>query len=250
MKNWFWIPLAAIAGVIAGSWGPREDLESYKESVQAERTQKKVSGTAGFDAFAKLANIPDVAKRRPKSRTNELARSVRHLAPVEDVTNAAVVAEVEDKKSVPEEPKSDHRLSRADLAARIEEAAELWNARVELAKTQWKGKLGIVDEKSSAAFDSAVATMNEALRDTMEALAEEIEKAGKVNPELGLRMMGDLTRNMAEAYDAIGAAVPPERRAEVSEVPVHEFIDPMVAEPLIGVQDKLEGGFMGRGRIR
>ena len=82
MRNWFWIPLAAIAGVIAGSWGPREDLESYKESVQAERTQKKVSGTAGFDAFAKLANIPDVAKRRPKARTNELARSVGHLAPV------------------------------------------------------------------------------------------------------------------------------------------------------------------------
>ena len=92
--------------------------------------------------------------------------------------------------------------------------------------------------------------MNEALRDTMEALAEEIEKAGKVNPELGLRMMGDLTRNMAEAYEAIGAAVPPERRAEVSEIPVHEFIDPMVAEPLIGVQDKLEGGFMGRGGSR
>ena len=94
---------------------------------------------------------------------------------------------------------------------------------------------------------TAVATMNEVLRDTMEALAEEIEKAGKVSPELGLRMMGDLTRNMAEAYDAIGAAVPPERRAEVSEIPVHEFIDPMVAEPLIGVQDKLDGGFMGRG---
>ena len=250
MKNWFWIPLAAIAGVIAGSWGPREDLESYKESVQAERTQKKVSGTAGFDAFAKLANIPDVAKRRPKARTNELARSVGHLAPVEGTTNATVVAEVEDKKSVPEEPKSDHRLSREDLEARIEEAAELWNTRVEIAKTQWKGKLGIKDEKTSAAFDSAVASMNEALRDTMEALAEEIEKAGKVSPELGLRMMGDLTRNMAEAYDAIGAAVPAERRAEVSEIPVHEFIDPMVAEPLIGVQDKLEGGFMGRGGMR
>ena len=26
MKNWFWIPLAAIVGGIAGSWGPREDL--------------------------------------------------------------------------------------------------------------------------------------------------------------------------------------------------------------------------------
>ena len=242
MKNWFWIPLAAIAGVIAGSWGPREDFASYKESVRAERTQKKVSGTAGFDAFARLANIPDVAKRRPKARTNgvEKVESVERVEKVERVETNGVEGVVQRRP----------RLSREDLEARIEEAAELWNTRVELAKTQWKGKLGITDEKSSAAFDSAVATMNEALRDTMEALAEEIEKAGKVNPELGLRMMGDLTRNMAEAYDAIGAAVPPERRAEVSEIPVHEFIDPMVAEPLIGVQDKLEGGFMGRGGSR
>ena len=242
MKTWFWSPLAAIAGVIAGSWGPREDLESYKESVRAERTQKKVSGTAGFDAFARLANIPDVAKRRPKARTNA----------VEGVENAEKVEKGERVETNGVEGVVQRRpqLSREDLAVRIEEAAELWNARVEIAKTQWKGKLGITDEKSSAAFDSAVATMNEALRDTMEALAEEIEKAGKVNPELGLRMMGDLTRNMAEAYDAIGAAVPPEWRAEVSEIPVHEFIDPLGAEPLIGVQDKLEGGFMGRGRMK
>lgn len=248
MKNWFWIPLAAIAGVIAGSWGPREDLESYKESVQAERTQKKVSGTAGFDAFAKLANIPDVAKRRPKARTNgvEKVESVERVKKVEGEEKSVGVETNGVKVAEQRRP----QLSREDLSARIEEAAEIWNTRVELAKTQWKGKLGIKDENSSAAFDSAVATMNEALRDTMEALAEEIEKAGKVNPELGLRMMGDLTRNMAEAYDAIGAAVPPERRAEVSEIPVHEFIDPMVAEPLIGVQDKLEGGFMGRGGMK
>ena len=207
-----------------------------------------MSGTAGFDAFARLANIPDVAKRRPKARTNELARSVGHLAPVEGTTNAAAVAV--EQKAIPEEAKNKHRLSREDLAARIEEAAELWNARVEIAKTQWKGKLGVKDENSSAAFDSAVATMNETLRDTMEAFAEEIESAGKMTPELGLRMMGDLTRNLAEAYDAIGAVVPPERRAEVSEVPVHEFIDPMVAEPLIGVQDKLEGGFLRRGGMK
>ena len=174
MKNWFWIPLAAIAGVIAGSWGPREDFASYKESVRAERTQKKVSGTAGFDAFARLANIPDVAKRRPKARTNgvEKVESVERVEKVERVETNGVEGVVQRRP----------RLSREDLEARIEEAAELWNTRVELAKTQWKGKLGITDEKSSAAFDSAVATMNEALRDTMEALAEEIEKAGKVNP--------------------------------------------------------------------
>ena len=256
MKNCFWIPLAAIAGVIAGSWGPREDLESYKESVQAERAQKKVSGTAGFDAFAKLANIPDVARRRPRAqpRTNEIARVEKSAG-----TNAVNLAQA--KKPGENSPvlNDNHRPtavwmasggSREDLKARIEEAAELWNTRVELAKTQWKGKLGIGDDKASAAFESAVATMNESLRDTMEAFAEEIENAGKMTPELGLRMMGDLTRNLAEAYDAIGAAVPPERRAEVSEIPVHEFIDPMVAEPLIGVQDKLEGGFMRHGEAK
>ena len=256
MKNWFWIPLAAIAGGIVGSWGPREDLELYKANVQEERTQKKVSGSTGFDAFAKLANIPDVARRRPKARTNELARTVK---PVE--TNAVGLAQARKPGENYPVLNDNHKPpavgmslpkhgSREDLEARIEEAADLWNTRVELAKTQWKGRLGIEDGKDAEAFDSAVATMNESLRDTMEALAEEIEKAGKVSPELGLRMMGDLSRNLADAYDSIGALVPADRRGEVSEMPVHEFIDPMVAEPLISVQDKLEGGFRMRGGIR
>ena len=250
MKNWYLIPLAAIAGVIAGSWGPREDLESYKETVQTERMQKKASGAAGFDAFARLANIPDVAKRGPKSHTNELARSVRHLAPVADGnqrTNAAVVAAAAGTKA---ESKIDRRLSREDLRARIEEAAELWNTRVEIAKAQWKEKLGMSGQKESETFESAVSAMNESLRDAMQALADEIERAGKMTPELSLRMMGDAARVMAETYDAMGAAVPESRRAEVSDMPVFEFIDPMVAEPLIGVQDKLDGGFMGHGRKR
>ena len=248
MKNWFWIPMAAIVGVIAGSWGPREDLEKFKANVHEERTRKKVSGAAGFDAFAHLVSIPDVAKRRPKARTNAVEKGES----VEKVEKGERVEKVEgggvETNGVGRRARS--QLSREDLAARIEEAAELWNARVELAKTQWKGKLGVGNGAESASFDSAVATMNESLRDTMEAFAEEVEKAGKMTPELGLRMMGDLTRTLAETYDAIGAAVPQERRDEVSEIPVHEFIDPMVAEPLIGVQDKLEGGFMAHGGRR
>ena len=255
MKNWFWIPLAAISGVIAGSWGPREDLERFKENVREERTQKKASGAAGFDAFARLANIPDVASRRAgskskvgnvpaKTATNSVAE-VAQPVPTEAKTNAVARGGRPDLRS---------RLSREDLRARIEEAAELWQTRVELAKTQWKEKLGISGQKESEAFESAVATMNESLRDAMQALADEIERAGKMTPELSLRMMGDAARVMAEAYDAVGAAVPEDRRAEVSDMPVFEFIDPMAAEPLIGVQDKLDGGFgrnfrrEGRGR--
>ena len=250
MKNWFWVPLAAIVGGIAGSWGPREDLAKFKEGVREERTQKKASGAAGFDAFARLANIPDVATKRvnpksgkvlAKSATNRVA-AVAKAAPPAPATNAAAYAA---------QPKAGPlaRLSREDLRARIEEAAELWQTRVELAKTQWREKLGISGQKESEAFESAIGTMNESLRDSMQVLADEIERAGKMTPELSLRMMGDAARVMAEAYDAIGASLPDERRADVSELPVFEFIDPMVAEPLIGVQDKLDGGF-GRHSLR
>ena len=249
MRNWFWIPLAAIVGGIAGSWGPREDVERLRESVHAEKTARKVSASAGFDAFARLANIPDVARRGPRARTNELARSVRPLAPVSGENLRTNVAAAAEARRTDVEPKSGRRLSREDLRARIEEAAELWQTRVELAKQQWMSKLGVSGQQGAETFESAVGAMNEALRESMEALADEIGKAGKMTPELGLRMMGDAARVMAEAYDAIGNAVPADRRAEVSEMPVFEFIDPMVAEPLIGVQDKLDGGF-GRPQRR
>ena len=238
MKNWFWIPLAGIVGVVAGSWGPREDLARFKETVREEQTQKKASGAAGFDAFARLANIPDVAKRQPKARTNGVER-VEKVEGEEKVETNAVKAAAQRRS----------KWSREDLRARIEEAADLWQTRVELAKTQWKEKLGISGQTESESFESAIGTMNESLRDSMQVLADEIERAGKMTPELSLRMMGDAARVMAEAYDAIGASLPDERRADVSELPVFEFIDPMVAEPLIGVQDKLDGGF-GRHSLR
>lgn len=227
MKGWFLVPLAAIVGLVAGSWGSREDLRRVKEAQREEAVKGKVAATTGFDAFAKLANIPDVAKRKPKtSETNAVPR-------------AASVAAGKDKDL----PGGTERMvSRVDLGARLEQAAELWNTRVALATVQWKEKLSVSDENTSAAFDAALGEMNERLRDSMEALAAEIEKAEKMTPELGLRLMGDVTRTMAETYDAIGAALPEERRGDVSEMPVFEFIDPMVAEPLVSVQDKLQEG--------
>ena len=232
MKYWMWIPLAAIVGLIAGSWGPREDLRLLKERMREERATKKVSRSAGFDAFAHLANIPDVAKRRPKNvvPTNEVAKVLQDEQPARTGMVAKAAA-----------PTKRRRMSPEDLRARIDEAAELWRTRVELAAVQWKDKLGASEGERASAFDSAIACMNASLRETMQAMADEIEAAGKMTPELSLRLMGDASRVMAEAYDAIGAAVPEDRRAEVSEMPVFEFIDPSVAEPLIGVQDKLDG---------
>jgi len=236
MKNWFWIPLAAIVGGIAGSWGPREDLKLYKETVRAEQSNRKAAKTAGFDAFARLANIPDVAKTVRRPPTNAVTNAASKASSAETPTNQ--VAQTAQAKKHPHA-----NWSREDLRLRLEEAAELWNTRVELSKTRWKAKLGVAGGKASEDFEATVGAMNESIRETMQAMAEEIEKAGKLTPELSLRLMGDVSRTLAETYDALGTTVAPERRGEVSEVPVFEFINPMVAEPLVSVQDKLDPGF-------
>ena len=238
MKTWIWVPLAALVGLVAGSWGPREDLKAFKARTQTAKADRKTSETVGFGVFTKMVNIPDVAKKPHRAR------------PVAEAPASAVATNAQPAASAAaaEEEPHRHRLSPDDLRARIDEAEELWRTRVELAKTQWKDKLGIVGEKESAAFEAAFTGMNETLFDTMSALADEIDRVGKLTPELVLRMMGDAATAMAGAYDALAAAVPADRRAEISEVPVFEFIDPAVAEPLVKVQDKIEAGLGEEGK--
>lgn len=234
MKYLTGISLGVLLGIVVGAWGPREDLKTLKAQVQERGNVRKASEASGFDAFAKMVNIPDVAKRPAKSVRAKSAPSTNVVA---QAAKPSMPSQPSQLTQPSQRPKP---FSREDLRARIDEAADLWRTRVELAKTQWKDKLGISGDEKSEAFESALTAMNESLLETMTALAEEIEKSEKMTPELGLRLMGDASRTMAETYDALGALVPADRRGEVSELPVFEFIDPSVAEPLIGVQDKLD----------
>ena len=132
------------------------------------------------------------------------------------------------------------RFDPEDLRARIDEAAELWRTRIELKRATTIEKLGL-DEKEAEAFDAALATMNEKLRDTMQALADELaSSSAEMTPELGVRLMGDFATSVAEAYDSLGAVVDEGRRAEISQLQLYEFVDPAVAEPLVNVQDRLK----------
>ena len=70
--------------------------------------------------------------------------------------------------------------------------------------------------------------------------ADEIAAAKTMTPELGVRLMGDLSTSLAETYDAIGACVGEELRGQVSDLQLVDFVDPSVAEPLIAVQDKID----------
>lgn len=242
MKHLIWLPAAALVGFLVGSWGTHAELRTKEDQMEKKLAQQRRSDANAFNSFAKMVNIPEEAKRRRPRRKAERgpadARSVR-TAP----TNSAMVADAAVPATTNLQARSEpppRRFSPRDLQARIDEAQDLWRTRGEMVKAKWKEKLGL-DAKGAEKFDAALADMNEQLRTSMQALAERIAQNERMTPELTLRLMGDTTTIMAETYDRLGECVGAERRGEVSELQVFELIDPGVAEPLISVQDKLEG---------
>ena len=243
MKAVYWLPIAALAGVVVGSWSASEELRAYKDLGNSGRSaaqSEKKRGADGLDAFTRLVQIPDAAKR-PRRRNAVKPSGIA-------ATNRAAVAQKKtDGEETAAKPSSEKpaaakppRMPRKeDLGARIAEARDLWNTRVDLARAQWKSKLKLSGE-SEAAFDAALQEMNDKLYDSVSALADIVAEQKRLSPETGFRLMGETATVMAGAYDRIGECVAPELRGEVAEINMVDFIDPGVAEPLVGVQDELE----------
>ena len=243
-KILLWLPLACLAGFVVGSWGANEELRAFRESVK-EGQKESARKAGGFDTFANMVKIPEMARRPRKGKrsakkgvkaasTNAIAVVVssQKTVQVNQPTNAA--AEKATERKTPPRP------SREDLRVRIEEAQDLWRTRVDVARAQWKDKLKLSGE-SEKAFDTALQEMNERLYDSVAAVADLVSDMETMTPELGLRLVGETTAIMAETYDRIGACVPQEMRSDVSSMQMVDFVDPGVAEPLIGVQGKLDG---------
>ena len=218
-----------------------------KALAQEEKARPRTPAD-GLRAFTNLANIPDEAKRPHRRRaegvlfrgaTNRVAKATSPLHPVAKTaqTNEPAAA----RRQAPK------RMSPEDLRARIEEAQELWCTRVEVARTTWKEKLALSGDAAKR-FDAALDEMNDHLYETMLTMAQLAEKSDKVSAELGLRLVGDATAIMAETYEKVGACVPADLRDSVSNMPMTDFIDPGVAEPLIPIQDKFEHFPGGLGR--
>ncbi len=238
-----WLPLALVAGGLIGAYGPTEELRTREERAVAEKAKAKAKQKASgaFGSFAQIVNIPDEA-RRPR-RPRPAPKAGKASAAATNATDSAAGSEASASSNTnapaARKGKPEKRLSPEDLRARIDEAAELWRTRIEVAKTSAVSKLGL-DDVGKAAFDAALADMNDRLRDSMQIVADQIASADQMTPELGVRLMGDVSAALAETYDAIGKCAEESRRDEVSKLNLADFIDPSVAEPFVDVQDKLE----------
>ena len=235
MKNAFvWLPLAFVIGGIVGYYGPAEELRAREAQVKEQAVQKAKKGSrGGFASFASMVNIPESASRAGASHKRKEA------VPTSD-SDAADIKESETNRSDrASAPRKRRRTDPEDLRARIDEAADLWRTRSEIARASAVEKLRL-DAAGENAFNAALKAMNDKLRDSIQIVADEIAASEEMTPELGVRMMGDLSASLAEAYDAVAACADEGVRNEVSRLNLVDFIDPSVAEPMIAVQGKLE----------
>lgn len=236
------LPLAFVLGGMAGYVGPNEKLRALRaevaEKAKAPPPDRRPAGADGFGSFAKLVNIPERAA--PRSRPPK-AEAPKPAAPA-----AAESPAVRDGAPDAETAAESRAYDPEDLRARLEKASELWGARADLVRDQTVARLEL-DAAGAAKFDSALTGMNERLRESMQAIADALAAQEEMTPELGFRLMGDLSATLAETYDVVGEIAGADRRADVSAISLVDFVDPMVAEPLIAVQDKLERAPMGFG---
>lgn len=221
-----WLPVVFVVGGLVGMWGPREELRTIKERAAKKSDRKE---RQSFDSFARMINIPDVAKRRRPRRPDSAVQKIEPGSGNSETGKTAAA------KSMPP-PRNPE-----DLRERIGEAAELWRTRIELVRAATVKRLGL-PQSAEADFDAALARMNDEIRSSMQEVAAALETEEELTPELGVRLMGDVSATMAEAYDNIAKCVDAQARSEVSKINLVEFIDPSVAEPFVEVQDKLQPG--------
>ncbi len=242
-----WLPLVFIAGGLVGYYGPAEELRSRDVREQEEKTKAKPKNA--FGSFTELVNIPEVAKRPRRVKDTDPATNTTVIAgrvgdaPLPDagrVGEAPLPGEsASGRVGDAPLPEKRRRVAPEDLRARIDEAAELWRTRIEIARASAIEKLGL-DDKGAEAFNDAIEDMNAKLRESIQIVADRVASSEAMTQELGVRLMGDIATTLAETYDSLATCVDEDHRGEVSRLELTNFIDPSVGEPLIAVQDKLE----------
>ena len=247
MKHIAWVPVALLLGLIAGAWGPRSELRQAREEIgrlEALLKQKGAARGERLTGITRMLSIPEAdtggdappatAARPADVAPGDGGNEEEGSAPVaeaerEESTAAPSVAEASDAQ--------DERL-----AARIEQAVELWQLRSEIARSTFVSNAGLSHD-AAIQFDVLVTGMNIRLADHIETWAEVLKSEdAEVSEETGVRLMSDLTGDLVLTYDELNRTMPEGwREAAGPEFSLTDMIDPRVAEPLIDVEDKLSG---------
>ena len=82
--------------------------------------------------------------------------------------------------------------------------------------------------------------MNLRIRNDIQLLADRLRMDDSLTSEDGLRLVNGLTSHVLQAYDDMDRTMPASwRAASGGEFNLGDLVDPSVAEPLIGLEDRM-----------
>jgi hypothetical protein len=253
MKAWIIVPFVLLAGLAIGGWGAKTDLAAAKKEVESLREELAKHGrrTGGLNNVTRMLGVDTKAARggakRPRATdTPSNTNTASTASAATTSSNTASIAEPTVTQPNTEEDRPRRRRHRErDLEKQLEEAYALWETRSSMARATFLDNLRLSDA-DSAQFDVLMEAMNVRLADSLGRLADDLREGGEMGPEKGIRIANEVTGAFVQTYNEMDRTMPETWRENAGkEFKLFDFVDPYVASPLIGVEDKLGNGFMG-----
>ena len=242
MKYLAAVVISLLIGFALGGWGPRADVRRLKrELVEAGRGRRPNPADASLAGITRMLNVPDAEPTR--------AQTPRRAPPETNAVDTA--SSTEPGEALPEAPGTEPAVTppapvpeptwrETTPEERLEEAIELWTIRSELARNSFLTNTG-VDEDQALRFDVLVEAMNLRLETSIAEWADLLVTEQVAPPEAAVRMMYDITGAIALTYDEMDRSMPATWREDAGEkFQLFDFIDPRVATPLIGMEDRFD----------
>lgn len=241
MRTVVWVVLALLIGLLLGEWSLREDLRKARRELDLARAQlhKGAGKAAGMAGITSMLQIPERRSREPSHAVVAPVRSAAEPVPAEgDLQDASQAVEIATNAVVG----MAEGQTNMSLKERIRSATELWRTRKDLARTSFMDNVK-PEAAQAVQFDVVMSAMNLRLSNSIQKWAEALTTEEQFSPEMGIRMMNELSGVVVLTYDELDRTLAPEWRQRAGEdFQLLDFINPEVALPLVGVEDVIRKG--------
>ncbi len=233
MKGWIFVPVALVLGLVLGGWSPRQETRRLKNELELARTSAP-RGNVGAAALGAIGQIIPVATpAEPKATPDTKSEAT----PVERGEGAGPETPA---------PEPENRWDKESIRQQIDLAMEAWRMRSELVRNTFVAN-NTLSASEAAQFDTLIAAMNLRLKNEIQKYADQLAAGETMTEESGLRMMNELSSHVLQAYSDMDQSMPASwRAASGDEFSMADLIDPMVAEPLVGLEDRIQPPRRGR----
>jgi hypothetical protein len=228
--------LTLVVGYLLGGWALRSDIYALEEKIahlEQKFDKRAYDGNPSLSGITQMLNVPE----KPSQHSSE----IEEQSPAEPAGAEVVNEEKEPSPTEKEDEESDRSKEEPEtFEERIEQAADLWGMRSDLARDAFLTNINATEEEAGR-FDVLVEAMNIRLETTIEKWAETLAEDSIPSREAGLRMMNEITEALVLTYDELNRSMPQGWSDDAgSEFQLVDYIDPLVAMPLSGLDDKLQ----------